>query len=123
MSSKFEVGKKYTTKAKTAPRTCLKVTDQYVLLDEQEGILYSRPINVDRIHWSYWNEYKPPVILKYYIPVVTLKGNKMPFFAYDGISSYDRETAKHFVKKSGRYELVDVVEVTWTEGDKDGSSS
>ncbi len=123
MSSKFEVGKKYTTKYKTAPRTCLVVAKDYVLFSAQDDIPGSRPLTVDPHWWYEWSEYKPPVILKYYIPVVRWSKTGKAAFAYSSISAINRETVERSVAQYKDHELIDIVEVTWTEGDKDGSSS
>jgi len=65
--TKFEVGKKYTTKYKTAPRTCLVVAKDYVLFSAQDDIPHSRPLTVDPHWWNEWEEYKFPVVLKWLV--------------------------------------------------------
>jgi len=116
-TSHFEVGKKYTTKYKTAPRTCLVVAKDYVLFSAQDDIPHSRPLTVDPHFWNEWEEYKFPVVLKYYIPVVRWSKTGNISFAYSSISAINRETVERSVAQYKDYELIDIVEVTWTEGE------
>jgi len=114
----FKVNKKYTTECNTAPRICLKVAEDYVLLDAQD-IPHSRPINVDKVHWSCWIEYKKPMKAKsVFLPVMlwNKSKNKEPFIAYDYSRSTREEVQESYDKYfSETYKLLDIIEVSWQE--------
>lgn len=112
------VGKKY--KADNGSiRTCLLVYESSVVLSPLENIVYGQPKNEPVIihtpQYLYWEEYKEPVILKAWIPVVQWKDNK-PGFTICCASVISKSHAEESVRMAFRdHKLIDVVEVTWEQ--------
>lgn len=114
-SMMWEVGKKYTTANNTDPRKCLKVTYNYVLLDAQEKFSHSRPVSVERVHWDCWKEYKEPVVLKAWIPVLQ-HPSKETYISLGLGSVKCKEYAENYIERNyPNHTILDMIEVTWQE--------
>lgn len=113
----FEVGKRYYESWRcSAPRVCLKVTQDYVLLDAQD-LPHSRPLSVDRIHWFLWKEHKEPMKAEpIFLPVMLWHKAEKPII-YTDYARDTREKIQEYYQQNFQksYKLLDIIEVTWQE--------
>jgi hypothetical protein len=114
----WEVGKKYISDNNSI-RTCLLMYESSVVLSPLEnnviGLPKNEPIVIHKIHYKHWEEYKEPVVLKAWIPVLRHLSKETYISLGLGSVKSKKHVEDYIERNYPNHTILDIIEVTWQE--------